>query len=92
MPPLAWVVVVSGLSIAVAVLRASRRGVSPDRHDATWLYIGSILLLFAVVFGALLGEINYATLMEPYYTTNNLATYTDVDPAQRRGQVWASWT
>mmetsp|Transcript_45118 Transcript_45118/g.97940 ORF Transcript_45118/g.97940 Transcript_45118/m.97940 type:complete len:291 (+) Transcript_45118:55-927(+) len=89
MPPLAWMVALTILAVAVVTfLRASAATQVPlvERGEPSWLYFGSILTLIAVLAGCALGDGNYSVYMEPYYNLKDLATYKDVNPGKRSGQ------
>lgn len=54
-------------------------------RSATWYAFLSILALIAVVLGACLGTANHFQNLRPYYYTNNMNRYMDVDPRNTTG-------
>jgi hypothetical protein len=57
-----------------------------DVPEPSWLTFLFLTMLTAWILGALLGNLNFWTNMQPYYDYRNLNAYFGVDPSQMRGQ------
>jgi len=55
-------------------------------HEPTWLIFLFITCLLAWICGAVVGDVNFFSHVEPYYDLINLNTYPGVDPSRARGQ------
>lgn len=84
-PALSWLVVVLGfVAVCISGLLAHRTRMR-DR-DPMWYTFSTLALLFAVVVGTIVGDMNYWFNMQPFYDIENLNTYPSVNPAREKGQ------
>jgi hypothetical protein len=67
---------------AYAAIRRNLTGQNPPNWYV-FLFITSIIAWFA---GYVVGNMNYANNMQPYYDVNNLNVYPSVDPSTTKGQ------
>jgi len=87
----AWyIVTLLGIMTAtcgLAAYRAYRKKQAADpSREPTWYIFVFLSLVVAWLMGVILGSMNYAIYMKPYYEITNLNTYPGVDPARHTGQ------
>ncbi|CAK9095147.1 CUGBP Elav-like family member 4 [Durusdinium trenchii] len=84
-PSISWFSVTAGLALAGTAGFLARRNQIREQ-DPTWFTFAALAYLFATVFGAILGDMNYWYNMQPFYDIENINSYPDVNPARERGQ------
>lgn len=87
-PSISWIilgicVILTLVSGAMALVMVVRRDImaAPTATHPAWYCVLFVLLVVAVVLGAVLGDQNYHKNLQPYYDTQSLNTYEKVDPS-----------
>lgn len=76
-------ILILSLNAAWTGIQAWRRGLEGYFYR---LYVG-VAVSYAVFFGWVFGDINFWQFMQPSYSIDHLATYTNVDPSSQR--LWS---
>jgi len=89
-PWVSWTVVIAGTllvlvcgGMAATSLRAKMK--NDESVEPSWFLFLFITMLIALTCGAVFGNINFWTFMQPYYDYTNLNSYKDVDPSRMHG-------
>lgn len=85
-PSSAWCLVGGGLVCVMIAGGLAYRAKRQLDRDPMWYTFATLLLLCAVVFAVVFGDMNFWTNMQPYYDWNNLQSYPSVDPSTEKGQ------
>eukprot|EP00931_Biecheleriopsis_adriatica_P087771 TRINITY_DN62198_c0_g1_i1.p1 TRINITY_DN62198_c0_g1~~TRINITY_DN62198_c0_g1_i1.p1 ORF type:complete len:309 (+),score=49.60 TRINITY_DN62198_c0_g1_i1:82-1008(+) len=83
--PFAWSTVIAGLALSAIAGMMAQRSKARDR-DPTWFTFSCLALLIATLLGAILGDLNYAYNMQPFFDIENISMYPSVNPAREKGQ------
>lgn len=80
-----WFIVAIGALMVLACAAVTVYSAMKGR-DPTWYGLLSTLMLIALVVAACLGTANFRQNIQPYYDSNNLNHYEDVDPGRVSAQ------
>lgn len=84
-PLISYGIVCLGVIIVLISGALAHRTRMRDR-DPMWYTFCTLALIIAVVFGTILGDMNYWYNMQGFYDIANLNTYPSVNPAREKGQ------
>jgi len=74
------------LAVGALAMSVFMKKVKHEPHEPNWYIFLFLTMLAAWALGMVLGNLNFWTYMQPYYDYKSLNTYSNVDPAQMRGQ------
>eukprot|EP00747_Dinoflagellata_sp_TGD_P107678 gnl/TRDRNA2_/TRDRNA2_170189_c0_seq2.p1 gnl/TRDRNA2_/TRDRNA2_170189_c0~~gnl/TRDRNA2_/TRDRNA2_170189_c0_seq2.p1 ORF type:complete len:304 (-),score=53.44 gnl/TRDRNA2_/TRDRNA2_170189_c0_seq2:79-990(-) len=84
-PVWVWLIVAFGALIVLLNGAIAWKEKKRDR-DPMWYTFSTGALAFALVCGAIFGDMNFWYNMQPFYDIENLNTYPSVNPAREKGQ------
>jgi hypothetical protein len=84
-PLLCWSIVLGCLLFALAIGGAAYQ--KAQAQGITWLVFLCACCLAGVILGAVLGDMNYWTNMQPYYDLDTLNYYVNIDASQSKGEA-----
>lgn len=73
------------LGVAFIAKRAGRKAPGACSIDSQWLWFMALMLAAALGAGIAVGNANYLSNLQPYYQSQNLQYYPNVDPTQFQG-------
>jgi hypothetical protein len=84
-PMLCWSIVLACFLVALAIAGTAYQKV--QTQGISWLVFLSICCFAGVILGAVLGDMNYWTNMQPYYDLDTLNYYVNTDASQSKGEA-----